>query len=157
MEEFGPDGSEPIMAKKKPQKRVSRRPARDILPSAFWLSPQGAVVPVNVHAEALVLMPDLFGLEKPPHGRDEVNEAMGAVIRNGWMRGRVVGKNILSIQLWLPQPEQVSAIHDLVTRHKSTLSEIAIETVDPHGWWQFTTAEFLERAWPSGWRLGEPG
>lgn len=145
------------MAKPKRPKASAKKTkpaAPSALPAGFWLSRQGCVVPVNIHAEALILMPDLFGLDRAPHGKDEVNNAMAKVIQNGWMRGRMAVGGLLQLQIWDTHPDSMRAIYDLVALNRS-VKNVGIDTLAPQAWWQFTTNEFLMQAFPSSWRLGD--
>jgi len=135
------------MAKKRPEK-----PA--FPPQGFWLSKKGAVIPVQIHAEALILMPDLFDLDKAPHGKDEINAAMESVIRSGWIRGRMLSPGNLSFQVWKADRDSVGAIYDFLLDNPAGIAHITVETVDPPSWWQFTFQEFLDKSYPQGWRLG---
>jgi hypothetical protein len=123
-------------------------------PQGFWLSERGAVVPVQIHAEALILLPDIFGLDKAPHGKDEINAAMEAVIKKGWIRGRMLTPWNLSFQVWEADRDSVGAIYDFVLENPGGISYVTIETIQPPGWWQFTFQEFLDKSYPQGWRLG---
>jgi hypothetical protein len=140
--------------KKKP--RAKRERILRAAPTAFWLSQGGAVVPVQIHAEALMWMPDLFGLAKGPYGRDEVNDAMGTVIEAGWVRGRMLERSIASFQAWRPDGDTIAAIRDFLVDHSAGIESVWIETIEPRGYWQFTLGEFLGQSYPSGWGLGDP-
>lgn len=123
-------------------------------PQGFWLSERGAVVPVQIHAEALVLMPGAFGLERAPHGRDEINAAMEEVIRSGWIRGRILSPGNMSFQAWRADRDSVGAMYDFLIESPGGVSTVTVETVEPRGWWQFTLQEFFDKSYPQGWRLG---
>lgn len=123
-------------------------------PSGFWLSQRGAVIPVQIHAEALILMPEVFGLSKSPHGKDEINKAMEEVIRSGWVRGRMLSPGNMSFQLWEAREDSVAAVHDFLTQRSGNISVVTVETVDPPGWWHFTFQEFFNKSYPEGWGLG---
>jgi hypothetical protein len=127
-------------------------------PQGFWLSEKGAVIPVQIHAEALILMPDLFGLDKAPHGKDEINAAMESVIRSGWIRGRMLSLGNMSFQVWEANRESVGAIYDFLLDNPGGISTVTVETIEPRGWWQFSFQEFLDKSYPQGWHLGHrPG
>jgi len=111
-------------------------------------------VPIQIHAEALILMPEIFGLDQAPHGKDEINEAMGKVIRDGWIRGRMLSAGNMSFQMWEASRESVGTVYDFLLENGGGVAVVTIETVEPHGWWQFTFEEFLDKAYPQGWHLG---
>jgi len=140
------------MAKKR--RKNPERPKVARPPQGFWLSPKGAVVPVQVHAEALMFMPEAFGLDRAPHGRDEVNEAMREVIIRGWIRARMLSPGRLSFQAWSADRETIRAISEFLFENHLGVDSVAIETLDPQGFWDFSLEEFLERAWPQKWGLG---
>jgi hypothetical protein len=123
-------------------------------PQGFWLSRKGAVVPVQIHAEAIILMPEVFGLDKAPHGKDEINAAMETVIRGGWIRGRMLSAGNMSFQVWEANRDSVGTIYDFLIENPGGVSMVTIETVEPRGWWQFTFQEFLDKSYPQGWRMG---
>lgn len=123
-------------------------------PQGFWLSEKGAVVPVQIHAEALILMPEVFGLDKSPHGKDEINASMEKVIRSGWIRGRMLTPGNLSFQVWKADRDSVGAIYDFLLENPGGVSMVTVETVEPYGLWQFTFQEFLDKSYPQGWHMG---
>lgn len=134
------------------KKRGPKKPT--FPPQGFWLSQKGEVVPVRIHAEALIMMPGLFGLDQAPHGKDEINAAMGKVIRDGWIRGRMLSPGDMSFQIWEADRDSVGSIYDFLLLNYGGISLVTVETVEPRGWWQFSLEEFLEKAYPQGWRLG---
>lgn len=99
-------------------------------------------------------MPGLFGLDQAPHGKDEINAAMGKVIRDGWIRGRMLSPGDMSFQIWEADRDSVGSIYDFLLLNYGGISLVTVETVEPRGWWQFSLEEFLEKAYPQGWRLG---
>lgn len=134
---------------------MAKKPTKPTFaPQGFWLSEKGAVIPVQIHAEALILMPELFGLAKAPHGKDEINSAMEEVIRGGWIRGRMLSPGNMSFQSWKADRDSIGAIYDFLLENPGGISTVTVETVDPPGWWQFTFQEFLDKSYPQGWRLG---
>lgn len=134
---------------------MTKKPKKpQFAPSGFWLSERGAVIPVQIHAETLILMPEVFGLDKSPHGKDEINKAMESVIRTGWIRGRMLSPGNMSFQMWKADKDSVGAVYDFLLEHPGGISTVTVETVDPPGWWQFTFQEFLDKSYPQGWRLG---
>ena len=135
--------------KKKPSKPLLSYP-----PQGFWISPGGAVVPVQIHAEMLILMPEVFGLERAPHGRDEINAAIADVLERGWVRARVLSAGHISFQVWKADAETVALIYGVLVEHHAGISHVAVETVDPRGWWEFTLREFEEKRFPTHWGLG---
>jgi len=98
-------------------------------------------------------MPEVFGLEESPHGKDEINAAMKKVIKSGWIRGRMLALGNMSFQVWSADRDSVGAIYDFLLEYPGGISTVTVETVDPHGWWQFTFQEFLDKSYPQGWRL----
>lgn len=110
------------MSKKKQSPKFS--------PKGFWLSPKGAVVPVQIHAEALMLIPRAFGLDRAPHGRDEVNAAMAKVIKAGWMRGRMVSPGNFSFQVERASGGTVGAIYDYLVDRVGA-AHVTIQTIKP--------------------------
>lgn len=135
------------MAKKQPEK-----PA--FPPQGFWLSEKGAVIPVQIHAEALMFMPEAFGLEKAPYGREEINAAMAKVIQSGWIRGRMLAQGNMSFQVWKADRDSVGAVYDFLLNNPGGISHVTVETVEPYGIWHFTFQEFLDKSYLQGWRLG---
>lgn len=134
-----------------PKKRKAAKRSEP-LPAGFWLSPGGAVVPINVHAEALIQMPGMFRLDRAPHGKDEINRTMEAVMRAGWIRGRMLGPGVLGFQLVAPTPKMISVMYDFVVMQVKGVQKVAVETVDPMGYWYFEVGDFLAKAFPSAWR-----
>lgn len=109
---------------------------------------------MQIHAEALILIPEDFGLDKAPHGKDEINAAMEEVIHAGWMRGRMLSPGNMSFQVWEANRDSVGAIYDFLLENPGGISMVTVETVEPRGWWQFTFQEFLDKTYPQGWHLG---
>lgn len=135
-----------------------RKPGKAALskypPSGFWLSPQGAVLPVQIHAELLTQIPEVFGLEKAPHGKEEIEQAMADVVNRGWIRARVFEKGTLNFQAWKADRETIHAITEFLYGNHAGITDIIIETVEPRGYVPFTLQEFFDRAYPVRWGLG---
>jgi hypothetical protein len=123
-------------------------------PAGFWLSPKGAIVPVQIHAETLIMLPGMFGLESPPYGKDEINDAMASVLRSGWIRGRMLSPGNMSFQVWEADRDSIGSIYDFLIENPGGISIVTVETVEPYGLWQFTFQEFLDKSYPQGWKLG---
>lgn len=113
------------------------------LPDAFWLSVGGAVVPVEIHAETLRLMPEVFGLAKAPHGKDEIEGAMVEVLRAGWGRARRTG-NLLSIQVWKDGGAVLASLREVLSEHPLGIHAVVVETVDPPARTAYTKDAFLK-------------
>lgn len=127
----------------------------DRLPEAFWLSPEGMVVPVNLHPEVLMLIPEMFGLERAPKGKAEIEEAMASVIRQGWARARTFPGGIGDFQIHRADSRSIGEIVDLLCFHHDDVKTIRIRTVEPwKAWDEILLAEFLDGKCPSAWLGG---
>lgn len=123
-------------------------------PAGFWLSPRGAVVPVNVHAEALMQMPKAFGLARAPHGKQEINAAMARVIERGWVRGRMLSQGRLWVQMERADARTVGVLCDFLLWHPGGVASVTVKTEQPdHEWPEIGLRDFFDKAFPSAWGL----
>lgn len=122
------------------------------LPTAFWLSPQGMVVPVNLHPELLMLVPKMFGLKRAPEGKSEIEAAMAFVIGRGWARARVFPQGVADFQIHRADWKSLGEIVDLLLFHRDFVRVVRIRTVEPwKAWREIPLGEFLEGKFPSAW------
>lgn len=121
------------------------------LPTAFWLSPRGAMVPVQVHAEALVHIPEAFGLSEAPHGKAAIEKAMGRVIAAGWIRARQPKRGHLWIHVQEMDVRNIWRVAELLMVHK-VIESVEVWTVRPERQWPVVSREeFLEDKYPAMW------
>lgn len=121
-------------------------------PQGFWLSPRGAVVPVNVHAEALILVPKMFGLARAPRGKKEVNAAMAAVIARGWVRGRMRANGNLWLQMEEADARTIRSVYDFLLWHPGGVASVTVKTERPdHEWPDIGLKDFFDERFPSAW------
>lgn len=137
------------------RRRPSRSPYPGVehLPTAFWLSSTGVIVPVEIHAETLMFMPEFFGLEAPPRGRDEIERAMRSTIARGWIRARVFPGGRADFQIHAADAGAIGEISDLLYFYPTGISSVVIRTVEPwHVWPPLALEDFLDGRHPSAWR-----
>lgn len=110
------------------------------------------VVPVNLHPELLMLVPEMFGLKRSPKGKAEIEAAMEAVIRAGWARARVFPGGVADFQIYYADWRSLGEIFDLLIFHNDGVRSVRIRTVEPwKAWDAIPLWEFLDERFPSAW------
>lgn len=128
-------------------------PNLDHLPTAFWLSSKGMIIPVEIHAETLMFMPEIFGLDYTPRGRAEIERAMRETIERGWIRARIFPGGMADFQIHAADARSIGEISDLLYFYPTGIEAVVIRTVEPwHVWAPVVLQDFLDGRHPSAWR-----
>lgn len=128
-------------------------PGLDRLPTAFWLSSKGVIIPVEIHAETLMFMPEIFGLNRAPSGRTQIEAAMRATIARGWIRARIFPGGTADFQIHSADARTIGEISDLLYFYPTGIESVVLRTVEPwHVWPPLVLEDFLEGRHPSAWR-----
>jgi hypothetical protein len=135
-----------------------RKPSRssyslDSLPTAFWLSSRGVIVPVDVHAETLIAVPEFFGLAWAPRGKAQIEAAMRETLSRGWIRARIFPGGIADFQIYEADTTTIREISDLLYFYPKGIDGVVVRTVEPWMTWpMLTLEEFQQGKHPSAWR-----
>lgn len=124
-------------------------------PDIFWISPEGAVIPVIGHLTAIQAQPDTFDLAAAPRTRAEIDAAFRELLGRGWVRGRWSDGRFF-FQMDRPRGVPLGNAFALALKFPAHTREVAVEFVDPRFERmseEMSGQNFLEKKFPLAWGL----
>jgi hypothetical protein len=127
-------------------------------PDIFWITPEGKVREVVGHVTSIQARPEVYGLPDAPQGKAGIDQALGILFKEGWVRGRYHA-GTFHIQMERPRALPMENAYMLVKKFQSEAEIVDVDFWDPafaRMGMQMSAVDFLALRMPHHWGLGDP-
>lgn len=127
-------------------------------PDIFWISPEGKVREVVGHVTSIQSRPETYGLADAPKSKEEIDETLWGLFKEGWVRGRY-HDGTFHIQMERPRALPMENAYILVKKFESEAKSVDVDFWDPafaKMGVEIGASDFLALRMPHRWGLGDP-